>query len=62
MNGRVLLNRNQSKVMGVAAGLADWTGVDVLAIRLGLIVAALISGPVAILLYLLTGWLAADRA
>ena len=62
MNGRFLLNRNQSKVMGVAAGLADWTGVDVLAIRLGLIVAALISGPVAILLYLLTGWLAADRA
>ena len=62
MNGRFLLNRNQSKVMGVAAGLADWTGVDVLAIRLGLIVATLISGPVAILLYVLTGWLAADRA
>ena len=62
MNGRFLLNRNQSKVMGVAAGLAEWTGVDVLAIRLGLIVATLISGPVAILLYVLTGWLAADRA
>ena len=62
MNGRFLLHRNPSKVMGVAAGLADWTGVDVLAIRLGLIVAALISGPVAILLYVFTGWLAADRA
>ena len=62
MNGRFLLNRNQSKVMGVAAGLADWTGVDVLAIRLGLIVVTLLAGPVAILLYLLTGWLAADRA
>ena len=62
MNGRFLLNRHQSKVMGVAAGLADWTGVDVLAIRLGLIVVTLLAGPVAILLYLLTGWLAADRA
>ena len=61
MNGRFVLNRSQSKVMGVAAGLADWTGVDVLAIRLALIVATLLTGPVLILLYILTGWLAADR-
>ena len=26
MNGRFVLNRPQSKVMGVAAGFADWTG------------------------------------
>lgn len=61
MNGRFLLNRQQSKVMGIAAGLADWTGVDVLAIRLAMIVATLLAGPVTILLYILTGWLAADR-
>jgi phage shock protein C len=61
MNGRFVLNRPQAKVMGVAAGLADWTGVDVLAIRLALIVATLFTGPVLILLYILTGWLAADR-
>jgi len=30
-------------------------------IRLGLVIATLITGPVAILLYILTGWLAADR-
>ncbi len=47
--------------MGIAAGLADWTGVDVLIIRLALIIGTLITGPVAILLYILTGWLAADR-
>ena len=34
MNSRFLLNRSQGKVMGVAAGLADWTGVDALLIRL----------------------------
>ena len=45
MNGRFLLNRSRAKVMGVAAGLADWTGVDVLFIRLGLIVATLVTGP-----------------
>ena len=61
MNGRFVLNRPQGKVMGIAAGLADWTGVDVLIIRLGLIVGTLMTGPVLILLYILTGWLAADR-
>jgi phage shock protein C len=46
--------------MGVCAGLADWLNVDVLAVRLGVIVATLITGPVAVLLYILTGWLASD--
>lgn len=58
---RFLLNRSQGKVMGVAAGLADWSGIDVLVIRLGLVAALLLTGPVVILFYLLTGWLAADR-
>ena len=59
MNGRFILNRRDAKVMGVAAGLADWLDIDVLIVRLGLIVATLITGPVTILLYILTGWLAA---
>ena len=61
MTNRFLLNRSQGKVMGVAAGLADWTGVDALLIRLGLVAALLITGPVVILFYVLTGWLASDR-
>lgn len=61
MNGRFLLNRSDGKVMGVAAGLADWSGIDPLVIRLVMIVATLITGPVMILLYILTGWLASDR-
>ena len=61
MNGRFILNNSSGKLMGVCSGLADWTGVDVLIVRLGLIVATLITGPVALLLYILTGWLAADR-
>ena len=61
MNGRFLLNRNDSKLMGVAAGLADYTGIDPLLIRLGFVIATLITGPVMILLYVLTGWLASDR-
>ena len=61
MNGRFVLNRQQGKVSGIASGLADWTGVDVLIIRLSMIAAILLAGPVTILLYILTAWLAADR-
>jgi len=58
MNGRFLINRSQRKVMGVAAGLADFTGIDATLIRLGFIAATLITGPVAILFYVLAGLLA----
>jgi phage shock protein C len=61
MEGRFLINRRDAKIMGVAAGLADYTGVDPLVVRLGFVAAALIAGPVAILFYLLTGWLASER-
>ena len=60
MNGRFVLNPTKSKVMGVCGGLADWLGIDVLIVRLAMIVATLMTGPVAILLYILTGWLASD--
>ena len=58
MNGRFVINRSRAKVMGVCAGLADWLQIDVLIVRLGVIVATLLTGPVSVLLYILTGWLA----
>ena len=61
MNDRFLINRQEGKLMGVAAGLADWTGIDALIIRLGLVAALLMTGPVVILFYVLTGWLATER-
>jgi phage shock protein C len=61
MNGRFLINRSEAKIMGVAAGLADWTGVNALIIRLGLVAALLMTGPVVVLFYVLTGWLASER-
>jgi phage shock protein C len=60
MNGRFIINRSRAKVMGVCAGLADWLQVDVLIVRLGVVLATLITGPVAVLLYILTGWLASE--
>jgi phage shock protein C len=62
MTGRFLINRRDAKIMGVAAGLADYTGIDPLFVRLGFIAALLITGPIAILFYLVTGLLADSRA
>ena len=61
MNNRFLINRRDAKIMGVAAGIADYTGVDPLVIRLALVTALLLTGPVVIFLYLITGLVAAAR-
>ena len=58
MHGRFLLNRTDAKIMGVASGLADYTGLDPTIIRLGFVAAALLTGPMAIFFYLLAGLLA----
>jgi phage shock protein C len=58
MNGRFLINRREGKVMGVAAGLADYTGFDPLMIRLGFVALTLLTGPVMVLFYVLAGLLA----
>jgi phage shock protein C len=58
MNGRFLINRSDAKVMGVAAGLADYTGVDATLIRLGFVAGTLITGGIVILFYVLAGLLA----
>jgi len=61
MENRFVLNRRDAKVMGVAAGLSDMTGIDPLIIRVSLVAATLITGPVMILFYVLAGWLAPSR-
>ena len=61
MHGRFLINRGDAKVMGVAAGLADYTGVDPTIVRLAFIAATLLNGPVMIFFYVLAGLLAPAR-
>jgi phage shock protein C len=58
MNGRFLINRSDAKVMGVAAGLADYTGIDPTIFRVGFVALTLITGPVMLFLYVVTGLLA----
>ena len=61
MSRKFILNRRDAKLMGVGAGLADFTGLDPLIVRLGLVAAVLLTGPAVLLLYIITGWLASDR-
>jgi phage shock protein C len=61
MNQRFLINRRDAKVMGVAAGLADYTGFDPNIVRLGFVALTLLTGPVMVLFYVLTGLLAPNQ-
>ena len=61
MSGRFLINRRDAKVMGVAAGMADYSGVDPTMVRLGLIALTLLTGPVTIFFYVVTGLLAPQQ-
>ena len=61
MNGRFLINRNDAKIMGVGAGIADYTGVDPTIVRLGLVALTLLTGPLMILFYVLAGLLPPQR-
>jgi phage shock protein C len=58
MNGHFLINRRDAKVMGVAAGIADYTGIDPTMVRLAMVALTLLTGPVIILFYILAGLLA----
>jgi phage shock protein C len=58
MNQRFVINRGDAKIMGVAAGIGDYTGVDPTIVRLGLVALTLLSGPVTIIFYVLAGLLA----
>ena len=61
MNGPFTLDKANGKLMGVCAGLADRTGADATLIRLAAVLAVLVLGPVAILLYLVAGFVAPAR-
>ncbi len=55
------LNKRAGKVMGVCAGLADYTGFDVTLVRVLFVAAIIMGGGALIPVYFLTGWLADDE-
>jgi phage shock protein PspC (stress-responsive transcriptional regulator) len=62
MNGPFTLDKANGRMMGVCAGVADATGADATLIRLAAVLSVFVLGPVAILLYLVAGFVAPARA
>lgn len=61
MNSRYALDKSNAKLLGVCAGLANWTGIDVTGVRiLAVVLTLFLLGPVAILAYFLTALVAAN--
>ena len=48
-------------MMGVCAGLARMSGLDVTLVRLLTVVSLFVLGPLTILLYLVAGWIAPEQ-
>src|ERR1051325_9262635 len=62
MNTSYALDKSNAKLLGVCAGLARSTGWDLLALRLGAVAATIfLLGPIALVAYVLTAWLADSR-
>ena len=61
---RFYLDKRNGKIMGVCAGIADYTGIDVTFVRVGMVLlnfATGFLGGFGILAYVLIGWVAQDR-
>lgn len=53
------LDKRNGKLMGVCAGIADYTGIDLLLVRIGVVMLTIFAlGPIAPVVYLAIGWLA----
>ena len=62
MNSRYALDKQEAKILGVCSGLARSTGWDALLIRLGAVGLTLFAlGPVMLLLYFVTAFVAEAR-
>ncbi|WP_294172762.1 envelope stress response membrane protein PspC [uncultured Sphingomonas sp.] len=58
---RFYKDRRHGKVMGVCAGIADYTGFDVTLVRILLILGIFMGGGALIPVYFLTGWIAQEK-
>lgn len=53
-------NKRDGKVMGVCAGIADYTGLDVTLVRIGFVIALFMSSFAILPVYFIAGWIADD--
>jgi len=54
-------DKQNGKFMGVCAGIADYTGVDVTLVRIGAVLLAVLGQGIGIIAYLVVGWIAPKK-
>ncbi|HYD36270.1 MAG TPA: envelope stress response membrane protein PspC [Allosphingosinicella sp.] len=55
------LDKQNGKFMGVCAGIADYTGVDVTLVRVGTVLLTVLGSGMTIIAYLVVGWIAPKK-
>jgi phage shock protein C len=55
------LDKQHAKFLGVCSGIADYTGIDALWVRIGFVMVTLFAFPPLFLVYFLVGWLAPKK-
>jgi phage shock protein C len=55
------LDKQHGKWMGVCAGIADYTGIDVTLVRIGMVVATILGSGAMIIVYLAAGFIAPPK-
>jgi phage shock protein C len=55
------LDKQNSKWLGVCAGLADYTGIEVLWLRLGFVLLSFAMFPINVIAYVLIAWMASNK-
>lgn len=60
-NNMFRLNKSKGKLMGVCAGLADYTGIDLMLIRVVTVLLTLLGVGSTIILYILVGLIAPSQ-
>ena len=58
---RFYRDKRNGKVMGICAGIADYTGFDVSLVRIAMIAAVFLSSGSILPVYFIAGWIAPDR-
>lgn len=58
---RFYRNKRAGKVNGICAGIADYTGLDVTLVRIGMVTAFFLSSGAMLPIYFISGWIADDQ-
>lgn len=58
---RFYRNKREGKILGLCAGIADYTGIDTNLVRWMMVLATFFSGGSTIPLYFVAGWIAPDK-